>query len=216
MPALPTSDGQAAPPSIEIETQGELAIRVHGIPLRFLGRGPRRPLALLGALVAAGEHGSSSEALADLLWPEADGFDAYRALITTVHRLRRLLSVPCAVGFSAGRLKLATEVCCVDLWGFERVLQAATTPEQLAVAVALYRGPFLGDSGESWAVGVRARLGRALARAARRLGVRLDAEAQLHLAAPETALGEGSRLLDSSTLLHAAQHLAEQRAELRA
>jgi DNA-binding SARP family transcriptional activator len=206
MSALPTSDGRTAPAAIDIQTQGELAIRLHGIPLRFLGRGPRRPLALLGALVAAGEHGMSSDALADLLWPEADGFDAYRALITTVHRLRRLLSDPGAVCFNAGRLKLATQVCAVDLWSFEHTLQTATTAEELAAAAARYRGPFLGDSGESWAIGVRARLARGLARAARRLGLSLDAEAEL----------QGAWVTDPSDWVPAAQHTTLQRAGMRA
>ena len=46
-----------------------------------------RSLELLTALIAAGEGGAGASRLADQLWPDADGFDAYRAFTTTLHRL---------------------------------------------------------------------------------------------------------------------------------
>ena len=76
---------------IVILTLGRFEVFLNGHPLRFKGRAPVRSLELLTALIAAGDGGASAGRLADQLWPDADGFDAYRAFTTTLHRLRRLL-----------------------------------------------------------------------------------------------------------------------------
>ena len=81
-------------PRITIFTLGRFEVVLDGRPLRFKGRAPVRALELLSALIAAGGRGVSVASLSDSLWPEADGFDAYRAFTTTLHRLRRLLHCP--------------------------------------------------------------------------------------------------------------------------
>jgi DNA-binding SARP family transcriptional activator len=110
--------------------------------LQFEGRGPRKPLELLTILVAFGPHGAGVGPVTDLLWPDADGFDGYRALITTLHRLRQLLLRRQAIHFGAGRLWLDATVCAVDLWRFEQLLAAARDRQAVQRALALYRGPF--------------------------------------------------------------------------
>jgi len=46
------------------------------------------------ALIAMGGRQVPQTRLADLLWPDAEGDAAYRALITTLQRLRRLIGEP--------------------------------------------------------------------------------------------------------------------------
>ena len=108
---------------IVIFTLGRFEVLLNAIPLRFKGRAPVRSLELLTALIAAGEGGACAGRLADQLWPDADGFDAYRAFTTTLHRLRQLLRCHDAVRLCAGRLTLDPRLCTVDAWAFERALR---------------------------------------------------------------------------------------------
>lgn len=152
-------------PRIVIFTLGRFELVLDGAPLRFKGRAPMRALELLSALIAAGGRGVSVASLSDSLWPEADGFDAYRAFTTTLHRLRRLLRSQEAVRLCAGRLTLDPLFCRVDLWEFERTLRAARDPKSLREALDSYHGPFLGDDPSPWAIAMRARLERQIASA---------------------------------------------------
>jgi DNA-binding SARP family transcriptional activator len=145
---------------IFIYTLGRFELVLDGMPLRFKGRAPLRALELLSALIAAGGRGVSVASLSDALWPQADGFDAYRAFTTTLHRLRHLLCCAEAVRLSAGRLTLDPQLCRVDLWDFERALRAARDPRSIREALELYHGPFLGDDPSPWALATRARLER--------------------------------------------------------
>jgi two-component SAPR family response regulator len=141
-----------------IYTLGRFEVLVDGAPLRFVGRAPMRSLELLTALLSAGGRAVSVTSLADLLWPESDGFDAYRAFTTTLHRLRKVLRCPEALRLSAGRLTLDGQLCGVDVWSFERALRAATDSLSLEQALMLYQGPFLGDDVNPWAIATRSRL----------------------------------------------------------
>ena len=143
---------------IVIFTLGRFEILLNGLPLRFKGRAPVRSLELLTALLAAGEGGANAGRLADQLWPDADGFDAYRAFTTTLHRLRRLLGTPDAVRLCAGRLSLDSQVCTVDAWVFERALRGAADAEAIEAVLDTYPGPFLADDPGPWALAARERL----------------------------------------------------------
>jgi two-component SAPR family response regulator len=112
----------------------------------------------LAALIAAGEGGASVGRLSDQLWPDADGFDAYRAFTTTLHRLRRLLSCHQAVRLCAGRASLDPGLCTVDAWNFERALRGAVDPEAIETVLDGYTGTFLGDDASPWALAMRDRL----------------------------------------------------------
>src|SRR4051812_17053345 len=95
----PTSvNAPAAPfPPIRVRTLGDFEIEVEGVPLRYGRAAPRKPLMLLQSLLALGGRTLSAHVASATLWPEAEGFDAYRSLVTTVYRLRRLLRHPQAV-----------------------------------------------------------------------------------------------------------------------
>jgi len=155
---------------VVIYTLGRFEVVLEGVPLRFKGRAPVRALELLSALIAAGGRGVSVASLSDSLWPEADGFDAYRAFTTTLHRLRRLLCCPEAVRLCAGRLTLDAQLCRVDLWEFERTLRAARDPDALREALDLYHGPFMGDDPSPWCISMRAHLEKQVAAAKSRFG----------------------------------------------
>jgi DNA-binding SARP family transcriptional activator len=156
---------------IEVRTLGRFEIHVRGTPLRFARRAPQRTLQLLGVLIAHGGRSVSVGTVADLLWPDAEGFDAERAFTTTLHRLRRLLGVAEAVHLVAGQVWLAPEVCAVDAWRLERAVRSAASPDELLEALELYEGPFLGDDPSPWALAARVRLDRLVA-GARQLLVR--------------------------------------------
>jgi len=145
-------------PRIVIFTLGRFEVVLDGTPLRFKGRAPIRALELLSALIAAGGRGVSVASLSDALWPEADGFDAYRAFTTTLHRLRRLLDCHDAVRLSAGRVSLDTQICTVDVWTFERALRGAADADAVDAVLDTYAGPFLADDPNPWVIAMRDRL----------------------------------------------------------
>jgi len=149
---------------IVIFALGRFEILLNGMPLRFKGRAPVRSLELLTALLAAGEGGLSAGRLADQLWPDADGFDAYRAFTTTLHRLRRLLGAHEAVRLCAGRLTLDSQIFTVDAWDFERALRGAADGDAIEAVLDSYHGPFLADDPSPWALAARERLEELIAR----------------------------------------------------
>jgi DNA-binding SARP family transcriptional activator len=130
---------------IRIHTLGRFELTVGGEPLRFTKGFPRKPLELLFALLAAGDRGLSQHKLCEVLWPQSEGDAAYRSLITTVYRLRRLLHCHEAVIFSAGAVALNAACCWIDAWEFERSLSELADSEARDRALANYRGPLLVD-----------------------------------------------------------------------
>jgi len=156
------------PRPIELCTLGRFDIYINGTPLRFARRAPQRTLQLLTVLIAQGSRSVSIGTIADLLWPDAEAYDAERAFTTTLHRLRRLLGAADSVHLVAGQVWLEPEVCGVDAWRLEAELRSAEGPDELLAALERYRGPFLGDDPNSWAIAARARLER-LVSGARRL-----------------------------------------------
>lgn len=153
---------------IVIYTLGRFEVLLNGAPLRFKGRAPVRSLELLTLLIAAGDGGATAGRLADQLWPDADGFDAYRAFTTTVHRLRRLLGCHEALRLSAGRLTLDSQVCTVDAWEFERALRGAADADAIEAVLDSCPGPFLADDENPWVIAARDRIENLKARKAQR------------------------------------------------
>lgn len=145
------------PWAVRVSALGALSIRCEGrAPLE--GKAQRKPLELLGLLVAHGERGASLERLAEALWPNADGDTAHHALETTMYRLRRMLGDPAAVVRHAGRASLDPARVYVDAWALEGLAARAEAlrvrgdlAEALRAAAAaadMYRGDLLADSDE--------------------------------------------------------------------
>jgi DNA-binding SARP family transcriptional activator len=171
MQALRLSASPPPAPPVAIYSLGQLEILLNGVAVRIDGRGPRKPLELLSMLIVAGTRGAAVGAVADILWPEADGFDAYRSLITTVYRLRRLLGHRDAVHLGAGRIRLEPTICEVDVWRFEHAIGAAKSRDQLRSALAGYDGAFMEENENAWVVGMRARLQHCITQAVRTIEV---------------------------------------------
>jgi DNA-binding SARP family transcriptional activator len=162
-------------PLIRITAFGGLTLTVDDRLVRFGRTLPRKPLALLASLLTVGERSISPHTACESLWPEADGYDAYRALVTTVYRLRSLLRYRDAVRFSAEGVRLERALVSVDAWEFERVLAGSPTPPQLAAVLERYSGPFLGDDESVHAFEARERLQRKFVRGVRSLGQQYEA-----------------------------------------
>jgi two-component SAPR family response regulator len=161
---------------IRIHTLGRLEIEVDGATLHFGRSPPRKPLALLESLIAATNRTLSAHAACEVLWPEAEGFDAYRALITTVYRLRRLLRHHEAVRFCGKAISLNDSLVWVDAWSFDRGIRDSQQLPQLAAALDLYCGPFLRDIEHPHAFETRDRLQRRYERGVRVVAQRYQAD----------------------------------------
>jgi two-component SAPR family response regulator len=171
----PTSPFASSQP-IRVRTLGDFEIDVDGAPVRYGRAVPRKPLMLLQSLVALGGRTLSTHVACETLWPEADGFDAYRSLVTTSYRLRRLLRHPRALQSCGQGLRLDAHLVWVDAWTFETELADANPLPQLAAALELYRGPFLGDVEHPHAFEARERLQRRYARSVRLVAQRYETQ----------------------------------------
>jgi two-component SAPR family response regulator len=130
-------------------------------PIQFSRRIQKRTLDLLQALVAFGGTEVSAGVLTDALWPDSDGDAGYHALESALYRLRQLLGAPGAVTMAGGKLSLDHNYFWVDMWAFEKELQATAEPGCNAVACVarlrqLYQGHFLEqECDKPWALQTR-------------------------------------------------------------
>ena len=98
---------------------------------------PRRRLALLARLAASGTRGVSRDELLALFWPERDLESARHALDQLLYEARRAFGLSPMVGTAT--IRLDPEVIASDVTEWT----VARERDELAAAVALYRGPFL-------------------------------------------------------------------------
>lgn len=145
----------ATRPAAEVRCLGGFDVLVDGRSIRAGAKIPRRPLALLQLLVAAGGR-IALRGAAEALWPDVDPARAAGTLATTVHRLRKLL--PNGAVLTAGdELRIDVDRVAVDALAFTR-LASDTTTEWTTAAVERYAGVFLPDVDEPWAEAARERL----------------------------------------------------------
>ncbi len=137
---------------------------------------PRRRLALLVLLAAAGERGLSRDKLQAYLWPESAPDNARHALEQLLYAIRRQLGDD--VFSAANPVALNAAVIGSDIADFRRAMERGA-PEE---AIACYRGPFLdgfflsdAPEFERWADAERARLAQLCMRGLEALA-RRDAE----------------------------------------
>lgn len=142
-----------------------------------------KPLELLRFLSAHGHDAVAIDSVAAALWPGDQREGRQKAFDITVARLRRLLGNDRTVAIGGRRVRLDEQCVWIDVQAFDhRLGEGEGAAEGSAAAVlaleatlALYRGPFLGDSREAWAVvardRLRTRLAAAILRAARQPGV---------------------------------------------
>jgi LuxR family transcriptional regulator, maltose regulon positive regulatory protein len=158
---------------VKISVLGRFELLKDGHPVEFNRKVQKKPLLMLKAMIALGGKGIDEERLMDILWPEADGDQAYSVLTTTLSRLRRLLGEN-VLEVQAGRVSLNPRYCWVDVWTFEDLVDKAEdlwrkghsgddqarALKLMGQAVDLYQGPFLGDEGSRpfWALPLSERL----------------------------------------------------------
>ena len=154
---------------------GRFEIVAQGRSLAMGGKVQLKPLNLLKLLIANGGRQVSISALANVLWPDADGDMQHQIFNTTLHRLRRLLGNPRALLVQAGALSLNNDICWTDIGCCERVIDTLHEKvarsgadidwqRELAPLLEVYRGPFLPADDERWVLPARERLQRRLVR----------------------------------------------------
>lgn len=162
---------------------GGLALTRDGEPLS--GRAAQRHrLALLALLGASRSNPVSRERLADILWPDA-GDRARRLLSNSVHLIRKSLGDEAILG-TADAIRLNPDRVRCDVREFDNALACG----DLAVAIALYQGPFLdgfflaGTPGfEAWVDLERERCARAYAQALETLATQCESAGDYRSAA---------------------------------
>jgi ATP/maltotriose-dependent transcriptional regulator MalT/DNA-binding SARP family transcriptional activator len=181
MPELPPVHIDNWPWPLKFYTLGQFKIERDGKQLEFPVKVQKKPLELLKALIAFGGREVSETHLIDTLWPDAEGDAGYRAFITTLQRLRNLLSHKDAIQLQGRHVSLDSRYCWVDTWAFEDITgksEAAwkenKVPEAIRLtekAMNLYGGSFLENYfEEDRTVSLRESLRAKFLRSVKRLG----------------------------------------------
>ena len=125
----------------------------------------QRVLALLGYLIAHHNVPQSRDKLVDLLWPDLLPRQGRRMLSDSLWRARRMLTPPGQADTAALVIGGDTvtfrpdDSIWVDLIAFEQLgNDHPGNPEQIRAAIDLYRGDFLEDCYDDWAIYERERL----------------------------------------------------------
>ena len=166
---------------LALRTLGEFVVLRHGLPLGSSGKAQKKPLEMLKALIALGGRNVDAAMLAAQLWPDAEGDDAKTSFDSSLYRLRKLLDVEGVLTLAEGRLSLNPGIAWLDVWAFERHLDA--TPPDVEAALECYRGHFLAlESAPAWALPLRDRLQARLSRAVLARGQELEARREFERA----------------------------------
>jgi LuxR family maltose regulon positive regulatory protein len=152
----PSRDTPGWPWPVKLHTLGRFAIELDDQPIIFGRKTPKKDLALLKLLTAAGSKGWPEAKIKDELWPDLDGDRAGNSLKQSLHRLRDLLKDHDAIESKDGSLALNRQRVWCDAWAFD-----AFSSKQLALngdaevlrkqgqrLLALYPGNFLDDDAE--------------------------------------------------------------------
>jgi ATP/maltotriose-dependent transcriptional regulator MalT/DNA-binding SARP family transcriptional activator len=181
--APPSQACEHWPWKVRIYTLGHFAVLLDGKELKFPHKVPRKPLALLKAIVAFGGVRVPLQRLLDAIWPEEDGDAAQRSFEVALHRLRRILACPEALDVTQREVSLDPTRVWTDVDALDRTLKALESDHGLhstgAVAarvLAEYGGLFLpADDDASWAVSRRERTSARVLRVVALMGARLEA-----------------------------------------
>jgi len=191
--APPANAPEAWPWPLRIHALGQFTLWRDGVAITVEGKGQRKPLELLRALIAHGAHsaakGLQTPEVVDMLWPDLEADAPKASFDMALMRLRKLLQVDGALRLAEGRLWLDPALVWCDVTAFERdcdlIHDLLDAPDQ-AVALAdtarrlrlrLRAGSKLFGTGalEPWSVLPRERLARKFAAAVGIYGERLEA-----------------------------------------
>jgi DNA-binding SARP family transcriptional activator len=147
---------------VRIRTLGRFEIAIDNTALRFEGKVPRKPLALLKAVIALGGAAVPVARILDALWPDEAGDTAYKSLGVALTRLRKILLVPDIVTVSDEAISINRQLCWVDAFQFlDDTANSVTTnaARHRQRAALLYEGAFLpADPEAPWSARMRERL----------------------------------------------------------
>lgn len=152
-----------------------------GNAVQFTGKVQRKPLEMLKVIVALGGQKVREWDTNEAFWPEADGDAAHSASTTLLSRLRDLVGHE-AILQKYGHLTLNPQLCWVDIWALERLLNQAEKTDRadpfhdnlMEKILNLYQGPFLKEEAMPWAYSVRERLASKFIRYLRKRGRYLE------------------------------------------
>lgn len=159
---------------LSVQTLGKFEVKLHGKPIEFGRKAPRKVLELLKAIIAFGGKDVAVDRIHDALWPDLEADAAHRAFATALYRLRKVvLEVNCIV-LKDGKLSLDLKGCRVDALVLDALSPAgkdeADASSHTTVA-AMYGGAFLpADTQAPWTVSMRERLRRKFILACSTLG----------------------------------------------
>jgi len=169
---------------VRIYTLGRFEVHCNDVALKFAGKAPKKPLALLKMVAAAGPDGLPKQRILDALWADEEGDAAQNAFTVALVRLRKLLGSADAVLVQDQSLRLNPRLCWVDAWAFERLaMDPDLRPDGEGVESAgladrgleLYRGSFLPSDGDAqWALQTRLRLRSRFTRFMEAVGLSLE------------------------------------------
>lgn len=186
----PDPNLESWPWPVRILTLGDFSIHRDGRPIKFSHKAPRKPLALLKAIVAYGAVGVPEKKILDALWPDEDGDAAMEAFRVAIHRLRKMLGEADVLEIRDGLVSLNFRCCWLDTKAFETAVQTTGLPENGEEAtdtdrvLRLYRGHFLpGDEEAPWALSMRERLRAKFVDHVAKVGKRLEEAGRYDLAA---------------------------------
>ena len=189
----PPQAGASWPWTVRVHALGSLTIDRSDGPLPTSRKESRRLLEMLAVLAAYGQAPAPLDALADELWPDADGDAARNALDNALHRLRKLLGGDDRIVLRQGALLLNPQRCWTDVRALERLLEdldEAANDAASAIVTAirrLYRAPLLPEQALAGVVARRNALHQRVQRALRDAANRLAAAGMTAAAAEADA-----------------------------
>jgi len=169
--AAEPSFGSTSAPPVAVRCLGAFQVVVGGVPVEIWRSARAR--ALFQYLVSHREHPIRRDALFEALWPDPETTPASTSLKVVIHRLRKALASlsttqPIDVHVSDDGYQLNADGLWVDVEQFDqsclqaRQFEAAgnsgAAVAQYTAAADLYRGDFLLDIDDEWAILRRERL----------------------------------------------------------
>jgi LuxR family maltose regulon positive regulatory protein len=160
--SAPLPSPETWPWLVRVFVLGQFRVLIDDEPLTFSRKTPKKPIAVLKALIAFGGHDVALERIVDAVWPDEEGDSAHDACWLSLHRLRKLLGASESVLLTDARISLNPKLVWTDVGAFEHALaQTNETPgaDELERVLSLYKGDFLpGEPGAPWAAPTRERL----------------------------------------------------------
>lgn len=146
------------PYSIKLICLGQFALYIDNKHITSSGKAQKKPLELLKTLIAFGGKEVSIDRLCEILWPDADGDNAYQSFKMALKRLRDLIQYKEALVLTEGKLSLDPRYVWLDVWAVDHA-KLSNAVEDKQTALGLYKGAFLeNEPPQAWMLVTRERL----------------------------------------------------------